>query len=219
MRDNIDSAELDRLISFSIDQSLSHSDAQKLNSLLENSAEARQRYNEIHETHTALCEVFPSEMLGNSTNSQSHAAPTPARMMAHSSSRQPGKLGPKIQLASALSFCLLIGLTGYIIGKSGGELNVATPDLTHTDTMPIAENTPTKKTTWGGVESTLTGHAVLRKTMNVSWPNKDQKITDGSLLLPGSFTFASGVAVIDFFCGATLVVEGPAQLDVISDWA
>jgi hypothetical protein len=25
--------------------------------------------------------------------------------------------------------------------------------------------------------------------------------------------------VIDFFCGATLVVEGPAQLDVISDWA
>ena len=25
--------------------------------------------------------------------------------------------------------------------------------------------------------------------------------------------------MIDFFCGATLVVEGPAQLDVISDWA
>ena len=44
MRDNIDSAELDRLISFSTDQSLSQSDAQKLNSLLENSAEARQRY-------------------------------------------------------------------------------------------------------------------------------------------------------------------------------
>ncbi len=219
MRDNIDSAELDRLISFSIDQSLSHSDAQKLNSLLEDSAEARLRYNKIHETHTALCEVFPSRMLRDSTNSQSHAAPTPARMMAHSSSRQPGKLGPKIQLASALSFCLLIGLTGYIIGKSGGELNVATPDLIHTDTTPIAENTPTKKTTWGGVESTLTGHAVLRKTMNVSWPNKDETITDGSLLPPGSFTFASGVAVIDFFCGATLVVEGPAQLDVISDWA
>ena len=219
MRDNIDSAELDRLISFSIDQSLSHSDAQKLNSLLEDSAEARLRYNKIHETHTALCEVFPSRMLRDSTNSQAQAAPTPARVAAHSSSRQPGQRVPKLQLAAALSICLLIGLTGYIIGKSGGELNVATPDLTHTDTTPIAENTPTKKTTWGGVESTLRGHAVLRKTMNVSWPNKDETITDGSLLPPGSFTFASGVAVIDFFCGATLVVEGPAQLNVISDWA
>jgi hypothetical protein len=37
MRDNIDLVELDRLISFSIDQSLSHSDAQRLNTLLEDS--------------------------------------------------------------------------------------------------------------------------------------------------------------------------------------
>ena len=27
------------------------------------------------------------------------------------------------------------------------------------------------------------------------------------------------LSVIDFFCGATIVVEGPAQLDVISDWS
>lgn len=219
MRDNIDSAELDRLISFSIDQSLSHSDAQKLNSLLEDSAEARQRYNELHETHTALCEVFPNRRLRDSTNFQAQAAPTPARVVTGSPSRQLGRLVPRIQLAAALSISLLIGLTGYMIGKNGSELHHATPNLTHTDTTPIPENTATKKTTWGGVESTLTGHAVLRKTIDVIWPNDEQGVIDGSLLPPGDFVISDGIVVIDFFCGATLVVEGPAHLDVISDWA
>ena len=218
MRDNIDSAELDRLISFSLDQSLGHSDAQKLNLLLEDSAEALQHYNEIHETHTALCEIFPSKTLRDSTSPQTQAASAPARVAARSSFRKPSKRVPKLQLAAALSICLLIGLTGYMIGKNGSELNVATPDFTHTNTTPIAENTATKQTTWGGVESTLTGHAVLRKTIDVIWPNDEQGVIDGSLLPPGGFAFSGGIAVIDFFCGATLVVEGPAQLDVISDW-
>ena len=219
MQDNSDSVELDRLIHRSIDESLSQSDAQKLNSLLENSEEARQRYNEIHEIHTALCEVFPSKMLRDSASAQTQAASSPPRVVAHSSFRQPSKIVPKLQFASALSICLLIGLTGYMIGKNGGELHVTTPNMTRTDTTPIPENTPAKKTTWGGVESTLTGHAVLRKTIDVKWPNDEQRVIDGSLLPPGGFAFSSGIAVIDFFCGATLVVEGPAQLDVISDWA
>ena len=219
MQDNPDSVELDRLIHRSIDESLSQSNAQKLNSLLEGSTEARQRYNEIHEIHTALCEVFPSKKLRDSASPQTQAASEPSRVVAHSSSRQQSKIVPKLQLASALSMCLLIGMTGYMIGKNGSEVHVATPNLTRTDTTPIPENTPAKKTTWGGVESTLTGHAVLRKTIDVKWPNDEQRVIDGSLLPPGGFAFSSGIAVIDFFCGATLVVEGPAQLDVISDWA
>jgi len=219
MQDNSDSVELDRLIHLSIDESLGHSDAQKLNSLLEDSAEARQRYNEIHEIHTALCEVFPSKILCDSASPETQAASSPSRMVADSSLRQPSKIVPKLQYAAALSICLLIGLTGYMIGKNGSEVHVATPNLTRTDTTPIPENTPSKKKTWGGVESTLTGHAVLRKTIDVIWPNNEQRVVDGSLLQPGDFAFSGGVAVIDFFCGATLVVEGPAQLDVISDWA
>jgi hypothetical protein len=218
MQDNPDSIELDRLIHLSIDESLSQSDAQQLNSLLEDSAEARQRYNEIHETHTALCEVFPSKILRDSASPQTQAASFPSRVVAHSSSRQPSKLVPKIQWAAALSICLAIGSVGYMIGKNDGDENTVTPDTTHTATTPLAEKTPAKKMTWGGVESTLTGHAVLRKTIDVTWLNDEQKVIDGSLLPPGSFAFSSGVAVIDFFCGATLVVEGPAQLDVISDW-
>ncbi len=219
MHDNIDSAELDRLISFSIDQSLSHSDAQKLSSLLENSAEARQRYNEIHKTHTALCEVFPSAILRDSAIPQTQAADSPAKVFAYSPLRQPRKLVPKIPLAAALSISLLIGLTGFMIGKNVDDPTTSSPELTGIAPVSTSKNTPAKRTTWGGVEPTLVGHAILRKTIDVSWRNKDQKITDGSLLPPGRFSFSSGIAVIDFFCGATLVVEGPAQLDVISDWA
>ncbi len=219
MRDNIDSTELDRLISVSIDQSLSHSDAQKLSSLLENSAEARRRYNEIHETHTALCEIFPSQMLHDSASDLAQAASFPSTFVAHSPFMLPSKIGPITKWATALSVCMLIGLTGFLIGKNRGDASIGLADPTRTEPASTTEDTPAKKRTWGGVESTLTGHAVLRKTINVSWPNTDSKITDGSLLPPGIFTFASGVAVIDFFCGATLVVEGPAQLDVISDWA
>jgi hypothetical protein len=219
MRDNIDSAELDRLISLSIDRSLSRSDAQKLSSLLENSAEARQRYNEIHETHIALCEIFPSKMLRDSASDLAQAASFSSRVAAYSSFMLPSKIGPMTKWATALSICMLIGLTGFLIGKNRGDASIGLADLTRTEPVSTTKDRPTKKRTWGGVESTLTGHAVLRKTINVSWPNTDSKITDGSLLPPGRFTFASGVAVIDFFCGATLVVEGPAQLDVISDWA
>ena len=219
MQDNPHSAELDRLSYLSLDHPLSLSDAQKLNSLLEDSAEARQRYNEIHKTHTALCEVFPSAILRDSAIPQTQAVDSPAKVFAYSPLRPPRKLVPKIPLAAALSISLLIGLTGFMIGKNVDDPTTSSPELTGIAPVSTSKNTPAKRTTWGGVESTLTGHAVLRKTIDVIWPNNEQKVIDGSLLPPGGFAFSSGIAVIDFFCGATLVVEGPAQLDVISDWA
>ena len=219
MQDNPDSVELDRLIHRSIDESLSQSDAQKLNSLLEGSTAARQRYTEIHQTHTALCEIFPSKTLRDSASALARAASSPSRVAAYSSFMLPSKIGPMTKWATALSICMLIGLTGFLIGKNRGDASIGLADLTRTEPVSTTKDRPAKKRTWGGVESTLTGHAVLRKTIDVIWPNNEQGFVDGSLLPPGCFAFSSGVAVIDFFCGATLVVEGPAQLDVISDWA
>ena len=218
MQENFDSAELDRLIDLSIDQSLSQSDAQKLNLLLEDSAEALQRYNEIHKTHAALYEVFPSKTLGDSASFQRQAPSSSSKVVAQAWPKQPSKFRRNLQWAAALSICFLIGLAGYMLGKNGGEANLATLDANSSNTPATPKSKPVKKATWGGVESTLAGHAVLRKTIDVIWQNDEQGVTDGSLLPPGGFAFTSGVAVIDFFCGATLVVEGPAQLDVISDW-
>ena len=38
----------------------------------------------------------------------------------------------------------------------------------------------------------------------------------GDALTPGLFAIESGYAQIEFFCGATVVVQGPAELDLVS---
>ena len=49
-------------------------------------------------------------------------------------------------------------------------------------------------------------------------PNSGSEYRDGDVLPNGRFQFEEGVAEIDFFCGATLIVEGPAALSIESDW-
>ncbi|WP_430454701.1 FecR domain-containing protein [Rhodopirellula europaea] len=52
----------------------------------------------------------------------------------------------------------------------------------------------------------------------LSGPDASTPAKVGDVLPNGRFQFESGVAEIDFFCGATLIVEGPANLDIESDW-
>ena len=85
MQTNSDSAELDRLIHRSIDQSLNQSDARKLNLLLEASTEAVHHYNKIHETHAVLFQMFPGSQLQNTPLPQSyvlrHDSDTPKQIL------------------------------------------------------------------------------------------------------------------------------------------
>ena len=224
MQTNSDSAELDRLIHRSIDQSLNQSDARKLNLLLEASTEAVHHYNKIHETHAVLFQMFPGSQLQNTPLPQSyvlrHDSDTPKQILPSRPDRQ--LLWPP-QWVAVICVSLLVGSTGYLIGKRE-TASVPPGSLIHNlRTTTRSEKTSTEsegrlQATWGGVESTLRGHAVLRKTFDISWPHEMLGFVEGSLLQPGPFAFESGIAVIDFFCGATLVIEGPAQLDVISDW-
>lgn len=67
-------------------------------------------------------------------------------------------------------------------------------------------------------ESLVAGHASLRRAVDLQWRNGAFKYREGDILPAGLLQFETGVAEIDFFCGATLIVEGPATLDVLSDW-
>ncbi len=67
-------------------------------------------------------------------------------------------------------------------------------------------------------ETTLTGFATVRRLLHVEWTNKNTALAVGDTIPAGLFSFAKGVAEIDMFCGARLVIEGPAQLDLQSDW-
>ena len=67
-------------------------------------------------------------------------------------------------------------------------------------------------------EITLAGFATVRRLLNIEWTNKDKALAVGDTIPAGILSFEKGVAEIDMFCGARLVIEGPAQLDMQSDW-
>ncbi|MFK7736815.1 MAG: LamG-like jellyroll fold domain-containing protein [Pirellulaceae bacterium] len=43
-----------------------------------------------------------------------------------------------------------------------------------------------------------------------------QAIQSGQAIVPGPLTLEAGIAQIEFYCGATLIVEGPAELEILS---
>lgn len=65
------------------------------------------------------------------------------------------------------------------------------------------------------VESTSQGVALLTRLVDVQWD--DQPAMEvGEAISPGRFALASGFAQVEFFCGATVIIEGPAELEVVS---
>ena len=230
VQENFDTDQLDHLISLLLDQRLSEKEEQQLNILLETSPAAVLHYRSVLDTHSALSEVFLEKIPTDNYPSPQHGTPqiqTQTRDQARDASTQKTsylntRQQVPLQWVTAICISLIIGSAGYMLGKREMVSLAATPHTIGEVAIVLektsADNEPRVDITWGGIEPTLKGHAVLRKTFDIAWPHETPGFIEGSLLQPGPFAFESGIAVIDFFCGATLVIEGPAQLDVISDW-
>lgn len=65
-------------------------------------------------------------------------------------------------------------------------------------------------------EATAHGIALITRLVNATWGAGQQPLDIGDALLPGRFSLASGYAQVEFFCGATVIIEGPAELDLQS---
>ncbi len=65
-------------------------------------------------------------------------------------------------------------------------------------------------------EPTAQGVALVTRLVGVTWGSGQAGIEVGQALLPGRFAIQAGHAQIEFFCGATVVVEGPAELHLES---
>jgi hypothetical protein len=68
----------------------------------------------------------------------------------------------------------------------------------------------------GSKEATSQGIALITRLVDVSWGADQEPLEVGDALSPGRFTIASGYAQLEFFCGATVILEGPAELDLQS---
>lgn len=65
-------------------------------------------------------------------------------------------------------------------------------------------------------EPTSEGVALITRLVDVQWEESQEPLEVGDPLRPGRLALASGYAQIEFFCGATVIVEGPAEMELRS---
>lgn len=65
-------------------------------------------------------------------------------------------------------------------------------------------------------ESTTTGVAILTQTLDAQFQGASP--LPNSILAPGHFHLTRGLAQIEFFCGASLLIEGGTHLEILSPW-
>lgn len=194
---------IDLLVSAMLDGHLSEVQKEALNRLLQESPDAVARYHELLDNHEALCSIYPGEVYAESLDDE-----VISRSFGERSGHQavawfgPSLRRPVVLLAVAASLFIAVGVTGYIVGNDRGKNR-------NSEVAQVGRQ----------VEQTLAGHAMLRHSVALQWTTGGKSYRDGDVLPGGKLQIESGIAEIDFFCGATLTIEGPAVLDVQSDWS
>lgn len=204
--------ELNRLIAAWLDGRISESDSEMLQQWLRESREARATFREYSRLDAELREIAGGDIAANglfdSRPVESQDVVTPQTVLQD----KPGHFSV-FQMAVAASLFLVVGGVAYQLGKSHlSDSVVAVPGIDRSGAENV--NVRLAKT-----ERTIAGYATLRRVADIQWTQIDGSYREGDVLPAGVLEFDEGVAEIDFFCGATLVVEGPAKLDLESDWS
>lgn len=69
---------------------------------------------------------------------------------------------------------------------------------------------------WPEQEPMVQGVAVLSRAVDVEWADSKEAKRPGSPLAAGSLRLKSGALLVEFYSGARVVVEAPAELDLLS---
>lgn len=160
---------------------------------LQHSDEARQRWFLICDIESGLTDwsVEREETRRNHVPGREPAPKIDLNRPARDSARL---LGP----IWALVVCLLMLLTGFSAWswwRSSGN-GIAGADSTTN-------------------ESSIHGVAVLARTLNARWRDSSSFKT-GAMLSKSTLELQSGAAMIEFFSGAGIILEGPAKLELLS---
>ena len=59
------------------------------------------------------------------------------------------------------------------------------------------------------------GVAVLTRSVEAQW--KDQRLRSGDALAPGRWTLTEGTVELEFYSGASVILEAPAELELVSE--
>ncbi len=161
----------------------------ELNDLLRGDPETCERYLDLVESHALLVQEHAGDSLPDEI-----AGILPFTRAGHKTGATRGqRMKPwGAMLAAAASVTLLVN--GYLLWK--GTASVELP----------AE------------PSHAPGVAVLSRLVEAEWSHQGQSLEEGAMIPPGAFELKSGLAQLEFFSGATLIVEGPVELDLASEW-
>src|SRR6056297_406826 len=188
---NSNDPSLDRWIGMWLENRIGPSDSDALQAKLKASPEARQRFQELVRLDATLREIAETNATVQRNDREQTKPSSPAAMR-------------WIRYAAAASLLLACGWGAYEVGRR--QINPAIVD--QLATIDQLEE-----------ETELAGCATLRRIVGIRWPEPGMRLLEGDLLATGSVEFLAGVMEIDFFCGASVVVEGPAKIELESDWS
>lgn len=67
-------------------------------------------------------------------------------------------------------------------------------------------------------EMKASGFAVIDKVLNAEWADNSKIYLDGQAVGQEKLKLKKGIVHLEFFCGASVIIEGPAEFDVNSSW-
>ncbi len=198
------------LIFQAIDETMSPEDFERLQDALEHDAEVRDAYLKAVGLCESLGEIATESQMPDSDSwstgfSLSSRASQPEGWTTTGQAKA-WTPAPARQFAVAATVLIIVNGFAFWAGRSHKP----------SEAKPIAI---TEQSQDGANKSRIAGHATLRRAVGLTWPDDARRHLEGNVLPNGLLAFDTGLAEIDFFCGATLIVEGPAQLEIESDWS
>ena len=196
---NAEIESLESLLEQWTDGSLTTADVEALREMLRKDAKLRDRF-------------VDWQMLGAALSMESDSLPTG---MAESRLAEPLRASEKSSVEAGWKFLLAITVSIAVVAIAGRwaylealtERVVSTPEIV--DSGPAAIEEPTSR-----------GIAMVTRLVNADWEQQSSStIGVGQALEPGTLKLRSGYAQVEFFCGASVILEGPAELELLSPTA
>ena len=181
------------LVSNWLDGSLSETESAELQAVLESSADRRSEFVDLCGLDADL-RLMSEVVIDRPVGADLLGAPTRAKGM-----RAVGWFG----LIATIAAVLLLAI-GYKIGRdrrSDAEQHIATSEVVSSDSDEVVE----------------AGCAVLSHVVDAKFAGRVQ-YQEGDSLQTGQFVLLSGAVQIDFFSGATMLIDEAAEVKLISSW-
>ena len=202
------------------DGTIADADLKRLRDLLRTNSAVQTHYIRLQMMHAAL-NLDSAAGLSVVDSRADDSLPDAQQLFPQSSSPQPSSSpqnSSQSRLASLARRNWLTVLAGLLIVVLAGRVfyldwlnapkTVASPDQPSNGVPDESRD--------ASQEATSQGIALLTRLIDARWANSSQAHEVGDALSPGRFSLEAGLAQVEFLCGATVIIEGPAELDFVS---